>query len=96
MFDTIDSITDRLHKIAVKLRQSGNMEQYYKSKHWRAFTARAKKHYNYECMGCGKKSKTLHVHHRHYRNIGREQYDDVTIYCSECHSKQHADRKKRK
>lgn len=96
MFETIDTIHDKLYKIAVRLRQTGKMDIYYKSRHWRSFTARVKKFYNYECMGCGRKAKTLHVHHRHYKNIGREQYDDVTLYCEECHNKQHADRKRRR
>ena len=31
----------------------------------------------------------LHVHHRHYRNLGRETHLDLTVLCRRCHSRHH-------
>ena len=41
------------------------------------------------CVACDK-SDDLHVHHRHYESVGRENiYTDLTLLCGSCHSLVH-------
>lgn len=41
------------------------------------------------CEVCGS-TKKLHVHHRHYDNLGEERDEDVTLLCSNHHMKLHS------
>lgn len=39
---------------------------------------------NYACRCC-EETQGLQVHHRHYRNLGCEELDDLTTLCQRCH-----------
>ena len=41
------------------------------------------------CTRCGADNKTLHVHHKTYRFIGREPLRDLITLCEDCHRKEH-------
>jgi 5-methylcytosine-specific restriction endonuclease McrA len=61
---------------------------YLNSKEWFAvreslFVVRGKK-----CERCGSK-ENIQVHHIHYRNIFREQLEDLMVVCKDCHRKIH-------
>lgn len=46
---------------------------------------------DYKCKLCAK-AGCLHVHHKHYKNRGREIFtwkDDLIVLCANCHSKHH-------
>lgn len=63
-------------------------KDYLKSKEWSdikvdLYLSRGKK-----CERCGS-SKFLHVHHKHYRNIFKEEPQDLEILCSSCHRREH-------
>ena len=58
---------------------------YLKSTHWRNIR-RQKLKQTHSCAGCGIDSD-LQVHHKHYKTIGHEGLDDLTIFCDDCHRK---------
>lgn len=62
--------------------------QYLKSHEWKEIRDKRKKLDGKKCSICGSKSK-LHVHHKTYDNIGREDMDDLITVCYECHRKIH-------
>jgi 5-methylcytosine-specific restriction endonuclease McrA len=41
-----------------------------------------------QCQHCGSRTQ-LEVHHRHYRNLGREKLEDLITLCKTCHQQQH-------
>lgn len=41
-----------------------------------------------QCQQCGA-HRNLHVHHKHYRTLGEEQYTDVEVLCAACHKTRH-------
>lgn len=53
---------------------------------------------NFCCEDCGRKyrgksvrgaMKVFELHHRHYRNVGQEELEDVKVLCSICHAIYH-------
>ena len=62
---------------------------YLKTEHWRHFRDEVIKHYDGKCAVCNSE-KDLNVHHRSYKNRGRETFNDVVLLCRDCHSKIHA------
>lgn len=47
--------------------------------------ARAK----YRCQICNANDRQLDVHHRTYERLGREQIEDLTVLCHDCHDRHH-------
>lgn len=41
-----------------------------------------------QCENCGN-TKSLQVHHLHYRTLGRESVNDLKLLCDSCHKKEH-------
>lgn len=37
------------------------------------------------CERCACEDRTLALHHKHYRSLGRELPDDLELLCSDCH-----------
>jgi len=52
---------------------------------WRKLKRKKCEEAEYSCEKCGTWSKSLELHHKHYRTIGREQCCDVLLLCSCCH-----------
>jgi hypothetical protein len=42
------------------------------------------------CYYASDNQKRLHIHHLHYKNIGHERYEDLTLLCHEHHEKEHS------
>lgn len=42
-----------------------------------------------KCKCCGR-TKRIHVHHLHYKNLGDEQMKDLMYLCEECHMALHS------
>jgi len=61
---------------------SNEYDQYLKSEHWQDFSKKLRDKYK-QCIICGNKSE--HVHHLRYRNIWKENLDDVVVLCVGCH-----------
>ena len=62
--------------------------------HWDSIRLQALERDGHQCRTCEAKEGDvyagwgrvrLEVHHRHYRNWGKEQLDDVTVLCHRCH-----------
>lgn len=52
--------------------------------HWARVRDEVLKRDGYQCRLCEAEAR-LEVHHRHYRNWGRELLDDLTTLCRRCH-----------
>ena len=81
-------LTSKEKSIRCKAGQKKRYSEYLKSKEWAEiridlFNKRGKK-----CEWCDCK-KSLQVHHLHYRNIFREEPEDLVILCKVCHEKEH-------
>jgi len=69
----------------------GNLpyDEYLKTEHWQHFRKQALKDSHYSCRLCDTKDVELNVHHKTYRNLGRETFLDIVVLCVDCHSKFH-------
>lgn len=63
-------------------------KEYLQSEHWQKFRKRALKYFGFKCQLCNA-GGVLNVHHRTYERRGEEQYKDVIVLCSACHSRFH-------
>jgi len=63
-------------------------KKYIKSADWQSIRKKFILEKGGKCADCGA-LKDLHVHHLHYRTIGRERSDDVEILCADCHEYRH-------
>lgn len=63
-------------------------KSYLKTEHWQHFRKEVIDHYDGKCAVCNSE-KELNVHHRSYKNRGRETFNDVVLLCRDCHSKIH-------
>ena len=57
---------------------------YLKSSHWKAFRAKALKHYASKCYLCGCECRP-ELHHNDYSRLGGELISDVIPLCRDCH-----------
>jgi len=63
---------------------------YLKSKHWNMMKHNARIEYGYTCSRCNKDGIVLHLHHKTYKRVGRENIADLMFLCKDCHSAVHA------
>jgi len=68
--------------------KSMKYEYYLDTDHWKHFRNECLIHFNNCCQLCGS-VKLLIIHHKTYKNRGRETFNDVCCLCSECHKKIH-------
>jgi hypothetical protein len=62
---------------------------YLQTEHWQHIRQEALKAAQYKCQLCNEKDKILDVHHRDYKNLGCETFNDVIVLCDQCHKKFH-------
>lgn len=62
--------------------------EYINSNEWRAFRARALEHYGHRCILCDS-IHNIHLHHKTYRNLYKETFEDVIPLCAACHKRHH-------
>lgn len=62
--------------------------KYINSIRWAKKRIQALEHYGYKCDIC-KTDQKLQVHHKSYRNVGKEQMADLRVLCKDCHSIEH-------
>jgi hypothetical protein len=63
--------------------------KYLHSRHWRNFKKRRGEcKLKQSCVVCGSNYK-LHLHHKTYKNIGKERLMDVDWLCEKCHNYLH-------
>lgn len=81
--------TEFLHgKIEALKKKTQSYTEYLKSDHWKKTRKKALKRAKNRCQLCNKKSK-LQVHHRTYKNKGKEKNEDLIVLCNDCHAKFH-------
>ena len=69
-----------------------NYKNYLRSKKWKMKRISVLKRAKYRCQLCNNKNR-LQVHHRTYKNIGKELLTDLTVLCFGCHNLFHKYRK---
>lgn len=78
-------------KKKITKRDKKKYYEYLQSPEWKIFRQLALDTLGHSCGKCGNK-KDLQVHHKHYRNIFKENISDVMILCKPCHKKTHRDK----
>lgn len=63
-------------------------QDYLQSDHWQEIRKSTILAADNRCMLCNSDG-TLHVHHRTYENLGREEPTDIIALCDKCHAKFH-------
>lgn len=70
-------------------------DKYLMSKHWKNLRQKIYEKYKGECQRC--KSvvpiNACVVHHRTYKRIGNEHENDLVLYCNQCHTMIHKNKK---
>jgi len=82
------SIYENLNERDKNFYSPDEYDRYLESEHWKAFTNNLLDEYE-QCYIC--ENKAEHVHHLSYRNLGKEDNDDVVALCSKCHCYIHPD-----
>ena len=80
---------DSTYLISIAQMQAMPYKEYLKTAHWQHFKSEALRFYKSECQLCNGKNKQLDVHHKDYKNIGCETFNDVTVLCDDCHNTHH-------
>lgn len=62
---------------------------YLRTEHWRVTRLAALRRAQRRCNRCGSKRK-LQVHHKTYKNLGRELPADLEVLCRICHAAHHS------
>ena len=70
-------------------------QAYIASKEWKRFRVEAILHANGKCCQCGNADK-LRCHHKNYKNLFHETFDDVMVVCENCHNLLHGGKSRRK
>lgn len=72
----------------MSIMRSMKYEYYLDTDHWKHFRKECLIHFNNCCQVCGS-VKLLVIHHKTYKNKGRETFNDVCCLCNDCHGKIH-------
>lgn len=62
--------------------------RYLRSRSWKKKRMKRLKKDNFTCQRCGRKTN-LQIHHKTYKNIYKEQMEDLVTLCGKCHKKEH-------
>ena len=79
-----NGIGTRLQKLGFR-----TYNEYLKSEHWKQFKEkvfRSKMMKNgFSCWMCTNNNTRLNVHHKTYKNLGKEKIGDIMLICEKCH-----------
>lgn len=80
--------------IGAWLRRARSMSpaEYHKTVWWRWLKRRYIEAYGAKCQLCTERDGPFHLHHKHYRTVGCETFDDVILLCQGCHERRHGKR----
>lgn len=81
----VEFIKRNFHLFTVK--KEGYLE-YLRSAKWAKVKIKVYKRFGKKCAKCSA-TKSLQVHHLHYRTLGIERYQDLQILCASCHKLEH-------
>ncbi|HUS51151.1 MAG TPA: hypothetical protein VMZ91_13370 [Candidatus Paceibacterota bacterium] len=89
LFFNIQDAKKVKRKILPEKSKRISYKKYLKSDHWQKTRLRALRFYGGSCVLCGKKTQ-LNVHHRNYKNLGKERISkDLIVLCQGCHEMFH-------
>jgi len=80
-------VANYIASMAVTHYKSMEYTEYLQTEHWKRFRDSYKKNHS-ECELCSSTAQ-LQLHHKNYKNLGRETFDDVTLLCGSCHAHFH-------
>ena len=77
---------------------AADYKSYLQTKHWKQLRREVYELYNHECVRCHDIIPLTYanIHHRKYKNLGRESIKDLILYCNRCHTIVHNKKKKEK
>lgn len=80
------SVTDEKMQFRKTLRELGfnSYSSYLNSEHWNSLKRKYKNQNKKKCYIC-KVRKGLHLHHKTYKNLGKEKFEDLDYLCGDCH-----------
>lgn len=73
----------------LKLMMAMPYPDYINTEHWIHFREEALKFFGVHCGLCNSEKKKIQLHHKTYKNRGRETFNDVIPLCEDCHKKMH-------
>ena len=87
-------LSTKKHKKKIKkskIKRKINYYTYIESGKWKRKRKKFIKKAKNTCMTCKEKclSQDLRIHHKHYKTLGRESYNDIIVMCWECHNDLH-------
>lgn len=85
--------TKSIHKKRQKQKAEWKKKylDYLKSDEWAKIRIHMLEANNYTCQRCGQKKfrARLHVHHKTYDRLFKEEFEDLELLCDKCHSEEH-------
>lgn len=72
-----------------------NYRRYLNSRYWINFKRDYFKHFPKTCIICGSTDK-VQLHHKNYKHLYNEDYEDVICLCRFCHAKKHGKKELKK
>jgi uncharacterized protein YlaI len=79
---------ERVYQKVINMLKEIPYEEYLFSAHWKHFSGEAIKFARYKCQLCDN-NNSLNVHHKNYKNLGRETFNDTIVLCNDCHRMVH-------
>lgn len=73
----------------IKKLRGMEYQEYLLTREWRLRREQKLQSVEHHCQGCEWQGPPLEVHHRCYDWVGDELLQDLTVYCRECHQRQH-------
>ena len=70
-------------------------KKHLRSEYWKSLRHKAQLRAAFKCEVCGELEiatyglEPFHLHHKTYKNFGKEKLDDVMYMCPECHVEEH-------
>jgi hypothetical protein len=64
-------------------------DEYLETPEWKATRKETLALASHRCNRCGQSRDVMHVHHRTYQNLGREQPEELEVLCPQCHRDEH-------
>lgn len=81
--------------LATKIKTTNKeYQEYLNSPEWKMFAQNIRAAWGYRCVLCNHPDLKISVHHRTYKNIGREEKTDCVPLCTPCHK--FADRRRKR
>ena len=81
----VDPITKEYRKRTPEELSKLSYKDYLETKEWYDFRIARLNHSLRRCQLCNESEGELNIHHRTYKNIFNESFEDTTVLCKRCH-----------